>query len=135
MQAFLFICTVHGISMMIAGVMALGYKDIDPLYSVLSIFVSFCFLWFMLQGVLRENTYQLCCCILSAFLVTIFLFWCRLNDIRNNLDHPLIKALAWGSTCFCGLYLIIAPFVVRRFGWYRYNKTLYTNQVIYFIAD
>eukprot|EP01084_Bolivina_argentea_P254940 428702_1 len=125
-KIFLFISTIHAISLMVVGSISIGWEDVSNIYGSLSIYVALCFLWFMLQGALKENTIQLICSILSAVLVTMYLVWFYLID--NS--HPIVASLAFGSACFCVLYLIIAPCVVKKFGWYRYNKSQTTNKHI-----
>ena len=78
----------------------------------------------MLQGVLKENTVQLLCCIISAILVTVYLIW--FYGIDDT--HEIVAYLAFGSTCFCVIYVIIAPFVIKKFGWYRWNKSQTTKK-------
>ena len=106
------------------GAISIAWPEVANVYGTLSIFVALCFLWFMLQGVLKENTVQLLCCIISAILVTIYLLW--FYQIDNS--HEIVESLAFGSTSFCILYIIIAPCVIKKFGWYRYNKSQTTNK-------
>lgn len=106
------------------GTISLAWEEVPNVYGTLSIFVAICFLWFMLQGVLKENTVQLFCCIVSAILVTIYLVWFYVLD----QSRTIVALLAFGSAIFCLLYIIIAPCVIKKFGWYRYNKSQTTNK-------
>eukprot|EP01083_Nonionella_stella_P306809 1075998_1 len=123
-KLFLIVSTVHAIVMGIVGTISLAWNEIPNIYGSLSIFVAFCFLMFMLEGVLKENTIELLCSIVSAVLVTTFLIWFYAMDHA----HPIIATLAFGSTVFCGIYIVIAPCVISQFGWYRYNKSQTTNK-------
>ena len=106
------------------GTISIAWEEVPNIYGTLSVFVALCFLWFMLQGVLKENTVQLFCCIVSAVLVTVFMIWFYLLD----QERDIVAALAFGSLCFCVIYVIVAPCVIKKFGWYRYNKSQTTNK-------
>jgi len=116
--------TVHAVGMALTGIASIGWEKVPNIYGTLSIFVAFCFLWFMLQGVLKENTIQLVFSILSAILVTLYLIWFFLIDE----SRAIVAALAFGSACFCLIYLVLSPCVIAKFGWYRYNKSQTTNK-------
>eukprot|EP01084_Bolivina_argentea_P187590 323091_1 len=123
-KIFLLSSTIHAFGLVLVGIVSLAWPDVDDVYGALSAYVGICFFWFMLQGVLKENTLQLTFSILSAILVTIYLIWFFILDD----SHIIVAYMGFGSTVFSVTYIALAPCLIKNFGWYRYNKAQTTNK-------
>eukprot|EP01084_Bolivina_argentea_P275223 469302_1 len=126
-KIFLFLATAHTISLIILSIASFAWRSISNVYGILAIFVSVCLFWFMKEGILKENTLQLIFSIISAGLITLFLLWLWSEESVSEQKHAIVILLAFGSSVCVILYVILAPCVINKFGWYRYNRAQTTN--------
>ncbi|MES1910090.1 MAG: hypothetical protein MHM6MM_002749 [Cercozoa sp. M6MM] len=122
-RLFLFLAVLETVMLAVIALVVLFHGNAAStsdivFYTVMSLFVVLCFLYFAIDGIARENKFQLVASVAASYTIALFVAWLAFDD--DNTD--IFKGELYATASFAVLYTLLLVPVSQSFGWRVFKK-------------